>query len=327
MDILFNLGLTQKKTGDLEGAINSYHRILEVDPKSIDTLYNLAGCYKDSGQHAKAIKNYLEVLQISPDYLSANSNLAFVYQLAGERELAVSYYKKVLEYKPDHQSAKHMLAALTGAGTTSSPESYVRDVFDNYSSYYEQSLLVELEYSVPTKIRELLDKGTDWKTTYKHGLDLGCGTGLGGQAFDDIVSTLDGIDMSEKMIALAAEKQLYRELYVDNIVNFLSSSAESYDFYLAADVFAYVGDLAETFSLLRKSSHRDALFCFSTESIEGGGYRLQQNGRFAHAPAYIEEVAQTTGWKVASSHRTSIRKEKENWVQGDLWFLRLPQSA
>lgn len=162
MDTLFNLGLTQKKTGDLEGAINSYHRILKADPKSIDTLYNLAGCYKDSGQHAKAIKNYLEVLQISPDYLSANTNLAFVYQLTGEKERAVHYYKKVLEYKPDHHSAKHMLAALTGAGTASSPESYVRDVFDNYSSYYEQSLLDELEYSVPTKIRGHLDQGTDW---------------------------------------------------------------------------------------------------------------------------------------------------------------------
>lgn len=327
MDIMFNLGLTQKKTGDLQGAIISYKRILETEPTSIDTLYNLAGCYKDVRQHEKSIETYLEVLKIAPDHPSANNNLAYVYHLTGESERAIFYYKKVLQYKPDHQAAKHMLAALTNTDTTGSPESYVREVFDNYSPHYEQSLVVELEYYVPTKIRGLLDQGTDWKKTYDHGLDLGCGTGLSGEAFKDIVSVLDGIDLSEKMIALAAAKKVYRKLYADNIISFLKSSNETYDFYLAADVFAYVGDLAETFSLLGDRARRDVLFCFSTETDGGRGYRLQQTGRFAHAPVYIEEVALATGWKVVGSHRASLRKEKESWVQGDLWFLRLPESV
>jgi predicted TPR repeat methyltransferase len=322
MDIMFNLGLTQKKTGDLEGAIISYKRILAADPTSIDTLYNLAGCYKDLRQHEKSIETYLEVLRLSPDHSSANNNLAYVYHLTGQSERAIFYYEKVLAYKPDHQAAKHMLAALTQTDTTSSPESYVREVFDNYSPHYEQSLVKELEYCVPTTIRALLDQGGGEKT-YDHGLDLGCGTGLSGQAFSDIVRVLDGIDLSEKMIALAAAKKVYRKLYADNMNNFLNCSNESYDFYLAADVFAYVGDLAETFSLLKENARRDVLFCFSTETDEGNGYRLQQTGRFAHAPAYIEAVAQATGWKITTSHRTSLRKEKESWVQGDLWFLRL----
>jgi predicted TPR repeat methyltransferase len=326
MDILFNLGLTQKKTGDLEGAIASYVRILETDPKSIDTLYNLGGCYKDSGQHAEAIKTYLDVLQIAPDYLSANNNLAFVYQLIGEREQAVYYYQKVLEYKPDHQAAIHMLAALTGAEVASPPESYVRDVFDNYSPYYEQSLVVELEYNVPTSLRELIDCRSDLEKAYDHGLDIGCGTGLGGQAFTDLVSVLDGIDLSEKMIEVAGTKQIYHNLYVANTLDFLNSSIESYDFYLAADVFAYVGDLAETFSLLRKRARRNVLFCFSTEAVDGSYFKLQPTGRFAHAPNYIKEVAESTGWKVVTSHRNSIRKERGSWVPGDLWLLGLPDN-
>jgi predicted TPR repeat methyltransferase len=327
MDILFNLGLTQKKSGDPEGAIVSYKRILETDPKSIDTLYNLAGCYKDSGQHPLAIKTYLEVLRFAPDHLPANSNLAFVYHLTGESGRAVYYYQKVLDLKPDHQAAKHMLAALTGSETTSSPESYVRGVFDNYSLHYEKSLIIELEYCVPATIRGLLDKGPEWKKAYNLGLDLGCGTGLGGQALRDMVGVFDGVDLSEKMIALAAAKKLYRNLYPGNIVNFLNSTKESYDFYLAADVFAYVGDLAETFFLLRERAHRDVLFCFSTENLYGSGYRLQQTGRFAHAPSYIEEVARTTGWKVTVNERTSLRKEKGRWVEGNLWFLQLPDNS
>ncbi len=326
MDILFNLGLSQKKTGDLKGAIMSYLRILETDPMSIDTLYNLGGCYKDIGQNEKAIKTYLEVLQIAPDYLSANSNLAFVYQIVGEREKAVYYYQKVLEYDPDHQSAIHMLAALTGAETASPPESYVRDVFDNYSPYYEQSLVVELEYSVPTTLRELINRRSGLKNTYDHGLDIGCGTGLGGQSFTDLVSVLDGIDLSEKMIEVATEKQIYHNLHVANALDFLNYSNESYDFYLAADVFAYVGDLSETFSLLRKRARPDVLFCFSTETVEGCNFQLQPTGRFAHAPTYIKEVAASTGWQVITSLRSSIRKEKGSWVPGDLWLLGLPDT-
>jgi len=326
MDILFNLGLTQKKTGDLEGAIISYKRILESDPTSLDTLYNLAGCYKDLRQHEKSIETYLEVLKLSPDYLSANNNLAYVYHLTGASERAIFYYKKVLEYRPEHQAAKHMLAALTDAEVTAAPEPYVREVFDNYSSHYEESLVVELEYCAPERIKDFFDKGTDWKKGYDQGLDLGCGTGLGGQAFHDIVNVLDGVDLSEKMIALAKAKNIYRKLYADNIITHLKSSDESYDFYLAADVFIYVGDLVETFTLLRKCARRDALFCFSTETDGGQGYRLQQTGRFAYAPSYIEKVAQATGWKVAESQRTQLRKEKDNWLQGDIWFLRRSES-
>ena len=323
MDILFNLGLSKKKAGDIDGAISSYKCILDRDPKSIDTLYNLAGCYKDSERYSDAIRIYLELLQCVPDHLSANNNLAFVYQLAGETDQAAYYYKKVLEYKPDHQSAQHMLAALTGTGTASSPAEYVRDVFDNYSPYYEQSLVVELEYSVPETIRKLLRKENDWKKTYDHGLDLGCGTGLGGEALIEKVTVLDGIDLSEQMIALARAKKIYRKLYAGHIIDFLQASTERYDFFLATDVFAYVGDLGETFSLLKDRACPDVLFCFSTETDGGNGYRLRQTGRFAHSPTYINELALATGWKVMASHETSLRKEKGSWVQGDLWFLRL----
>jgi predicted TPR repeat methyltransferase len=87
-----------------------------------------------------------------------------------------------------------------------------------------------------------------------------------------MVGVLDGLDLSEKMIALAAAKKIYRNLYPGNIVNFLNSTNESNDFFLAADVFAYVGDLAETFALLRKCARQDALFCFSTETLAGQSY-------------------------------------------------------
>lgn len=338
MDILFNLGLTQKKSGDLQGAIESYLRIVSVEPESVDSLYNLAGCYKDSRQYPQAIESYLKLLELDPSHLAANNNLAYVYQVSGESERAIFYYQKVMDLHPEDLSAKHMLAALTGSDSTGSPESYVQEIFDEYSDHYEQSLVVELEYCVPTTLRRLLRQGgqgpgKQWQKSFAHGLDLGCGTGLSGQAFVDMVSVLDGVDLSKKMIALADAKNIYRNLYAGNIIDFLASCKESYDFFLAADVFAYLGDLAETFALLRRRASRDVLFCFSTETLvddvdspEGQGYHLQVTGRFAHEPGYVTRIAGATGWQVVARHSSSIRKEKGCWVKGDLWFLQLMAS-
>ena len=322
-DILFNLGLSQKKSGDSGAAIKSFRQVLQKSPQDVDTLYNLAGCYKDNRQFREAREIYHEVLRQAPHHPAANNNLAYLYHLNGEIDMAVLFYKKVLEHNPLHQAAAHMIAALTGTRSTCSPDSYVQEMFDQYSGNYERSLVTELEYCVPTTIRTILDQVVTRKPRYAQGLDLGCGTGLSGQAFADLVDVLDGVDLSEKMIAIAAEKKIYRNLYAGSIANVLAAAEDTFDFILAADVFAYVGDLEETFSLLGQHARQDVLFCFSTESAKGVGYQLQKTGRFAHPPEYIKNIALVTGWQVAAVHETQLRKEQGDWVKGDLWFLRL----
>ena len=322
-DILFNLALSKKRAGDTLGAIDTYKQVLAVDPASVDALYNLAGCYKDSVQYAEAMATYGEVLRLAPRHQSANNNLAFLHHVAGDIEQAVRHYRRVLEINPDHQGARHMVAALTGAPVTNSPERYVKDVFDNYAEYFERSLITELEYSVPNSIRALLDTFFSGRKKFAHGLDLGCGTGLGGQAFADIIETFDGLDLSDKMLAVAAEKGIYRKLHLGSIVSFPKELQDTFDFYLAADVFAYVGDLQETFCLLKERGRHDVLFCFSTEADEGKAFTLQKTGRFAHSVQYIEDLAKVTGWRVAARQETVLRKEKGVGVSGDLWLLQL----
>jgi len=320
-DILFNLALSQKKNGDIEGAIGSYKQVLQNDPKSIDTLYNLGGCYRDDRQYSTAIETYLELLGLVPDHPAATNSLAYLYHRAGENQKAVVYYQKVLAHDPDHLAAKHMLASLSGGDATSTPESYVKDVFDNYSDNYEHSLVTELEYCVPDKIRALLGQSSIDRTNFEHGLDLGCGTGLSGEAFSDIVEIFDGIDLSEDMLGLAEQKNIYHTLHSGSINDFLQSTDDIFDFYIAADVFAYIGNLQETFCLLKARSRQDVLLCFSTETATGNNYQLQETGRFAHSPDYIEQLAKATGWSVLTRKTTSLRKENDGWIQGDLWFL------
>jgi predicted TPR repeat methyltransferase len=319
-DILFNLALSLKKNGDVEGAISSFCEVLGTEPESVDTLYNLAGCYRETHRYPDAVETYLQVLTLAPEHRSATNNLAYTYHLLGEDDKSAMYYSKVLDYDPDHKAAQHMLSALSGSGAESVPESYIEDVFDSYSQKYEQSLVVDLQYNVPGQLRTRFN-ALKWSERIGHGLDLGCGTGLSGEVFTDIVERLDGIDLSENMLQLAGEKNIYHTLHNDNIMRFLKKTDDVFDFYIAADVFGYVGDLGEVFSLLRKQASPRTLFCFSTEKLEGDGFLLRPTGRFAHSTAYIERLAAANGWLLLDRCDQSIRKERESWVEGCLWFL------
>ncbi len=321
VDLLFNLALSRRKCGDIAGAIDGYKKVLVQQPDSTDALYNLGGCFKDVKENQSAITVYQQVLSIDPDHGAAHNNIAYMYQLEGNIDKAVCHFRRVVEINPDHQAAAHMLAALTGEPVTSSPESYVVEVFENYSERYEESLVDELEYHVPAKIKAIVDGLDLWKNNFTRGLDLGCGTGLSGEPFSTIVSSLDGVDLSPKMVEIARQKKIYQTLVAGNMLQFVEGSKEMYDFFLAADVFAYLGDLEETFCVLKQHAAVDALFCFSTEHYGGEGFMLQETGRFAHSIKYVEELCGHSGWKIQHRESATLRKEKDSWIKGDLWFL------
>lgn len=320
-DIFFNLALSYKNKGNIENAIAMYYKVLHLEPESIDALYNLAGCYRQQKRYDDAVLTYLKVLQHDSNHLSANNNLAFVYKLQGKTSEAIRSFKKVLQIRPGHEGAGHMLAALTGAEVSFPPQKYVQEVFDNYSDYYETSLLEELEYGVPEKMKSIVAAGGDWKKSFQHGLDLGCGTGLCGEAFSEMSARLDGVDIAPKMVEVARNKNVYNALYVSEIKEYLSSKAGPFDLVLASDVFAYLGDLQETLHSVHTRTTEDVLFCFSTETVSGSGYRLRSTGRFGHSTDYIEKTAVDCDWRVLETHRTSLRREKEAWVEGNLWFM------
>ncbi len=324
-DILFNLALSRKRCGELAGAITCFRQLLQSSPDCIDSLYNLAGCLQDSGELPAAVATYRQVLARAPEHYQALSNLAYLLHRLGQREEALCAYRRVVELRPDHIAAGHMLAALSGWPADTPPEAYVREVFDNYSAYFEQSLLAELEYCVPEKLRVLYEQSRvdSAPCRHGHGLDLGCGTGLGGQAFADCCHRLDGLDLSAKMIALAAGKGLYRQLHQRGIAPFLAENGARYDLFLATDVFVYLGELRQIFALLRQRARPGAVLLFSTESLAEGRFLLRETGRFAHAASYIEELAAATGWLVLARQESRLRKERGDWVPGDLWHLRL----
>ncbi|SHO45848.1 tetratricopeptide repeat protein [Desulfopila aestuarii] len=321
-DTLFNLALCQRECGLFDDACTSYHKLIDIEPDHVDAIYNLASCYRATRQDEMAINQYRQLLQQQPEHQSALSNLAYMYQLTGDTENAIRYYRRLLELDPERESARHMLAALLGDTFDAPSESYVRDLFDSYSDHYEQSLVVNLEYHVPLSLREVLVNLPDCPQHFNEGIDLGCGTGLSGESFRDIVEHLDGVDLSAKMIAIAEKKNIYRDLYVDNIATALTRIDRQYDFVLAADVFGYLGDLAPIIMEVSGKTEPDTIFCGSIEAGDIAPFNLQPSGRIAHSPEYFLELVKKHGWSVLQFSPTQLRRERDGWIKGFIWILQ-----
>jgi predicted TPR repeat methyltransferase len=130
-------------------------------------------------------------------------------------------------------------------------------------------------------------KRASWKV-----LDNGYGTDLCGPPFRDLAGRLIGVDLSPRMLENTGEKKVYDDLHLQDIFSSLRSENGTLDLVMAADVFTYIGDLAEVFAACNAALRDGGHFTFSVESFEGEDFTQRQTGSFAHSSAYIEKLAQ-----------------------------------
>lgn len=317
----YNLGTAHLARGNTSEAIKAYHRAAQQNPQDADIHFNLGLACKRAGRLEEAMQSYLCAMEIAPDDAEVHYNLALVYKELGCRDEAIACYRRLIELDHNAASARHILAALTGETTAVAPSSYIAELFDSFSAHFEERLLVDLEYRTPWELKSLLLAAPDGPARFERLLDLGCGTGLVGQVFQEISVCRVGVDLSPKMVEAAAAKKVYDELVVAEIVTFLEQNQEPFDLIVAADVLIYVGELDRIFATLARGLARNGRILFSTEQMAGQGYQLRQSGRYAHSFSYILAMAARHGFRVLSTQSANIRKEKGRWIAGDLYLL------
>ena len=322
-DAWYNLGLAWKQAGDNQQAEQAYLEALTRRPDDSDILHNLGCAYMAEGEIAKAVAVYELLLDHNPVYLPGVSNLAYLYHIQGEFERAKGLYQQLLDHNPEDDRARYMLAILDGEEIATPPAGYVRELFDRFSNHFEQRLLDKLEYQVPELIDRLLARRTERTRLFDRVLDIGCGTGLAGERLRPFAENLAGVDLSQGMLAIAKEKQLYDRLIEEEAVRFLQANPKQYwDLIVAADMLIYLGDLSPFFAALAPRLPEKSLFCCTTElTTEADTWTLLPNGRYAHSRAYIRALAGMYNLRLVSLETINIRKEAGEWVQGLLWLM------
>ena len=318
-DAYYNAAIIYWEKQDYSSAMEFYKKALDVI-HNYQAFCNLGVCYNAKGLHDDAIKLFTKAVQINPKYCEAYNNLASTYRSQGLEKEAVKFYQKILELDPNHSQALHILASINGTTPLSAPKAYVENLFDSYAKNFEVSLINELKYNVPEIVKDLLDNQLEH---YDHILDMGCGTGLVGLALGNgSYKRLDGVDVSKKMLEKASAKNIYTDLFHSDIVEYLKGTKLKYQLFIAADVFIYIGDLKEVFSLIKQNNENGGLIIFSTEHYSKSGYKLMDTGRFAHSKSYIETLSSNFNFKEIYYKTFDLRIEKNNIVLGGIYCLK-----
>ena len=117
------------------------------------------------------------------------------------------------------------------------------------------------------------------------------------------------------------EQDVYDRLFEGDIVDILSSSKETYDLFIALDVFIYIGELIKMFKTVRQCCNKNALFIFSVETQTEDGYSLLKSARYAHSDGYILNSA-SDRFKLIESQELKLRKEREGWIDGKIFIMQ-----
>lgn len=212
---------------------------------------------------------------------------------AGDIEGAVRAFDEVLRLDPaDHGGVAVRLAALgAGAVPERASRAYVATLFDQHAGVFDAMLVDDLGYAVPMMLREEIDRlGLG---PFAAMLDLGCGTGLSGESLEDRTGTRTGVDLSEGMIEIADEKEVYDQLFVADVEDFLAEGEGGpWDLIVATDVLPYLGDLEGFFAGLARRLAPGGVVALSSETLPelAADWTVGPFQRFAHAEGYLRRL-------------------------------------
>ncbi|MFY9970359.1 MAG: methyltransferase [Roseiarcus sp.] len=283
-----------------------------------DRRYVYGKAAADDRDWAAAAEIFEQAAEQAPRWAPAWFALGEARENLGDLDGAAEAFRSTLAADPS--DALGAAARLTLIGreedTGALPKAYVARLFDDYASRFNAHLCGELNYRGPAVIVEALGLVAPARR-FATALDVGCGTGLMGEAVRERVNRLVGVDLSHGMIARARERGIYDALEVAEATDFLERSAPgAYDCILAADALCYFGDLRPLFQACKLALAADGIFALSFESFEGEGFRLRETRRFAHAPAYLEATAREAGFRPLLMRAASIRREAARDVPG-----------
>ncbi len=312
----YALGNALYDTGQLPKSAAAFRQALHLRPGFGEAWDNLGLTLQASGQSDEAIRAHRRAAELMPNDAACRFNLGTALQADVRPGEARDAYAACLRLQPDYAGARYLLAALDGETPERAPDAYVEALFDGYARCFDDHLVDGLGYRTPGVLRALCDRLDGGRAAYGRALDLGCGTGLAGQALRDKASHLTGVDLSSRMIEEARRKAIYHRLVVSELVSFLNADTAVYDLVLAADVFVYIGNLEPLFAAIAERVDDKALLLFSVEHAAHGQFSLRPSGRYAHTEGYIAKLGARHGFRLLAAERTELRRDREQPVLG-----------
>jgi len=318
------LGCLAQEMGELTLAEKHLRAAAAHNPGLRDAHGHLGAVLAAQGRWPEAVQCFEALLALEPGHLSGLINYGAALRALGRHADAAAVYARALALHPDSALAQYFAASLGGAAAPArAPNDYVRQLFDDYAGRFDQQLVATLQYRIPQHLARALATVMGPGAGKLAVLDLGCGTGLAGQAVRHLAGRLVGVDLSARMLEQLRTKQLYDELHEAEIGGFLAGHAQTYDVVLAADVLIYLGDPAPVLGQVAARLRPGGVFALSVETHPGPeGFLLRSSGRYAHASDALRALAPAHGFTVAHWEEVVVRVEGGLPIPGGVLVLR-----
>lgn len=294
-----------------------------------DRRFEMAMDLYARGDSVAAAEILEQTFELVPQWPLLHFRLGEIYIDLGRNQDAVNAFTDYLRLDSTDTFGAIIKLTLLGAATLpdNMPPRYVEALFDDYAQRFDTALVKNLSYRVPWLLADIIEAiKPHTAETADRILDLGCGTGLAGEAFAKRAAWLEGVDMSSHMLLEAEHKKIYNATAHTEASAFLSVCEKNYDIIVAADVLVYIGALEELFKNVERCLAENGYFVFSTQKMpENTGeihYRLGHDHRYAHHLGYIQHCAVQAGLEVIRNQEAFLRHDGVNDIYGHITVLK-----
>ena len=137
-EVHYNLGVTLRELGLIEGAIKSYKNALNIKNDYPDAHYNLGNALLSVKKYDAAIKHFESAVVFNPKFAQAYYNLGLAYKLIKNDFEAGLNFDKALAIKPDYAEAANDRGVIfQNSGD-----------LENALKYYQKSLAINPNLAV-----------------------------------------------------------------------------------------------------------------------------------------------------------------------------------
>lgn len=318
----------QLATDLLREAEQNFALAVEADPSLADAHFGRALAQLRQERPEPAIENLRQTTELDRDHFGAWFNLGAILWNENRHLEAIPALQEALRLDPKNEIVRHLMSSVRGETPDTAPDSYIAELFNEYAGRFEKHLVEQLQYEVPWIMRRMYDAVAGKNAEpLSRGLDLGCGTGLIGRAFEGALVAIDGIDIAEKMVEKTLATGRYAHVRAGELVatlRDLEGENRRYDLITAGDVFVYVGRLDDTFERVASILEPGGRFFFSVEGSDDLDVVLRRSGRYAQSDTYVRRLASEHGFTVVAAEPIAVRTEIDRPIPGFVYLLRRP---
>lgn len=317
------LAAVNAAVGSTDLALECRRRAVALRPSDPELRLELAIALLLDGWASEAVADLEALLAERSEDARAWAWLGRAHLKLGQTDRAREAFDAAHARDPDDPVVAHFRAALSGELPTGVESDYIRRLFDDFAGHFESTLVGKLGYAMPARLADFVraNAGDDFGSV----LDLGCGTGLMAAELVAEGRSIDGVDLSARMLDAARAKGVYRNVYAAEVLEFLRGVDRRWEVVVAADVFVYIADLAPVFAAAFERLTEGGAFAFSIELSEGDATELPAvTGRYRHVPSMLRAQLAACGFVDVAERRVDIRLEKGTPVAGMLMLAKRP---